>query len=117
MRRSLLHSTIFAVLILSAIPASTHANKSSERSILTPILGNYPDTSLSLSANTAVTPDATPMNTTSINVSTSTDFKGTLEGNPITGVVRVTDAHPVGIFTVTVQAFDGDGRSADVQAG
>jgi hypothetical protein len=64
-----------------------------ERGVLTPVLGNYPDTSLLLSTNTTVTPDAAPTNTTSINVSTSTEFKGTLEGNPITGVVRVTDAH------------------------
>src|SRR6266436_4692018 len=52
-------------------------------------LGNYPDTSVPLSGDTTVTPDATPTNTTSINVSTSTNFKGKLEGYPTTGVVRV----------------------------
>jgi hypothetical protein len=49
--------------------------------VATPILGNYPDTSLALSTDTTVTPDAAPTNTTSINVSTSTDFNGTLEGD------------------------------------
>ena len=49
---------------------------------------------------------------TSINVSTSTNFKGTLEGDPATGVVRVTDAHPAGTYTVTVRAFDSAGASA-----
>ena len=49
---------------------------------VTPALGNYPDKSIVLSANTTVTPDAAPTNATSINVSTSTDFKGKLEGNP-----------------------------------
>ena len=58
--------------------------------VATPILGNYPDTTLALSTDTTVTPDAPPTNTTSINVSTSTDFKGTLAGDPTTGVVRVT---------------------------
>src|SRR5438876_4631624 len=72
----------------------------------TPILGNYPDTSLPLSTNTTITPDAAPSNTTRINVSTSTNFKGKLEGYPATGVVRVTDAHPAGTYTVTVRAFD-----------
>src|SRR5204862_4183555 len=44
--------------------------------------------------------------TTRINVSTSTDFKGKLEGYPTTGVVRVTDPHPAGTYTVTVRAFN-----------
>ena len=63
------------------------------------MLGNYPDTSIPLSTDTTVTPDATPTDTSSINVSTSTDFKGKLEGEPGTGVVRVTDAHPAGTYT------------------
>jgi hypothetical protein len=52
-------------------------------------LGNYPNTTAPLSGNATVTPDAAPSNTASINVSTSTNFKGRLEGNPGTGVVRV----------------------------
>ena len=84
----------------------------SERTVLAPILGNYPNTSVSLSGDTTVTPDAAPTNTTSINVSTSTNFKGKLEGYPGTGVVRVTDAHPAGTYAVTVRAFDSGGASA-----
>jgi hypothetical protein len=76
-----------------------------------PALGNYPDTTLLLSGNTTVAPSSTPANTTSINVSTSTNFKGHLEGDPATGVVRVTNAHPAGItagiYPVTVTAFNG----------
>ena len=75
----------------------------------TPTLGNYPDISIPLSADTTVTPDAPPANTTAINVSTSTNFKGKLEAYPTTGVVRVTDAHPAGTYTVTVKAFNGNG--------
>jgi hypothetical protein len=76
-----------------------------------PTLGNYPDTSLPLSTDTTVTPDAAPTDTARITVSTSTNFKGKLEGNPTTGVVRVTNAHPAGTYTVTVRAFDGAGAS------
>ena len=72
-------------------------------------LGNYPNTAVQLGANATVTPDAAPTNTTSINVSTSTNFKGRLEGNPVNGVVRVTDAHPAGTYPVTVTAFDNGG--------
>ena len=86
-------------------------SESEPRGVLTPVLGNYPDTSLLLSTDTTVTPDMAPTNTTSINVSTSTNFKGTLEGNPTSGVVRVTDAHPAGMYTVTVSAFDSGGAS------
>jgi CSLREA domain-containing protein len=76
---------------------------------LTPLmpLGNYPDKSVQLGANSTVTPDAAPVATNSINVSTSTNFKGKLEGDPTTGVVRITDAHPAGTYTVKVTAFDG----------
>src|SRR5438874_2288906 len=74
-------------------------------------LGNYPDTSVSLSGDTTVTPDATPTNTTSINVSTNTNFKGTFAASPTTGVVTVTDAHPAGAYTVTVTAFGPGGTT------
>ena len=105
----------------SSVSAQTNENafeqelvsSQSERGVLAPVLGNYPDTSLLLSTDTTVTPDMAPTNTTSINVSTSTNFKGTLEGNPTSGVVRVTDAHPAGMYTVTVRAFDGGGASHD----
>jgi CSLREA domain-containing protein len=69
-------------------------------------LGNYPATSVDLSGNTTVPPDAVPTNTTSINVSTSTNFKGKLEGDPATGIVRVTDAHPGGTYPISVTAFN-----------
>ena len=77
-----------------------------------PTLGNYPATSIPLSANTTVTPDAAPTNATRMNVSASTNFKGKLEADPATGVVQVTDAHPAGTYTVTVKAFDNGGGNA-----
>ena len=48
-------------------------------------------------------------NTTGINVSTNSNFNGTFAASPVTGVVRVTDAHPAGTYTVTVRAFNGGG--------
>jgi hypothetical protein len=74
-----------------------------------PTLGNYPNTTVALSAGTTVTPDAAPTGATSINVSTDTNFKGTFAANPATGIVRVTDAHPAGTYTVTVTAFNSVG--------
>jgi hypothetical protein len=109
MKRFPLMIAALAVPILLAIAGSKNSQNTGA---LTPVLGNYPDTSLALSTDTTDTPDASPMNTERINVSTSTDFKGTLEGNPVTGVVRVTDAHPAGAYTVTVRAFDSGGASA-----
>src|SRR5205085_5868419 len=70
-----------------------------------PALGTYSDTSIALSGNATISPSAAPTNTTTINVATSTDFKGTLAGDPATGVVRITDAHPAGTYPVTVTAF------------
>jgi hypothetical protein len=76
-----------------------------------PTLGNYPNTNVPTSGDTIVTPDAAPANASSINVSTDTNFKGTFVAKPGTGVVRITDAHPTGTYTVTVRAFDGVGGS------
>ena len=77
----------------------------------TPMLGNYADTSVNLSGNATIGPSTAPDNTTSITVSTNTNFKGVLIASPTTGVVRVTDAHPVGIYHVTLTAF-GPGGTA-----
>ena len=74
-------------------------------------LGNYPNTSIRLSGDTTVTPDAAPANATSINVSTNSNFKGTFAASPTTGVVTVTDAHPAGTYTVTVTAFGPGGTT------
>ena len=76
-----------------------------------PTLGNYPATSVPLSTNTTVEPDAAPINAASMTVSTSTDFNGTLEGDPTTGGVRVTDAHPAGTYTITVRPFGSNGET------
>jgi hypothetical protein len=86
----------------------TTARPRSSNFIFNTTLGNYADTSVQLGANTLVAPDAAPLDTMSINVSTSTNFKGKLEGDPATGVVRVTNAHPAGTFTLTVKAFDNN---------
>ncbi|MDX6443283.1 MAG: hypothetical protein QOH71_357 [Blastocatellia bacterium] len=77
-------------------------------SVNPPTLAPYTDKSISLSTDTTVAPDGNvaPTNTTSINVSTSTNFKGKLESDPTTGVVRVTDAHPAGAYTITIKAFN-----------
>jgi sirohydrochlorin ferrochelatase len=79
---------------------------------LTPTLGNYPNTTLEVSQNTTVPPDAAPAGATSINVATTSNFKGTFVANPITGVVSVTDAHPAGNYTVMVKAFGADDSAA-----
>ena len=76
-----------------------------------PALGNYAATSVPLGANRSITPDAAPANTTRINVSTSTNFKGTFTADPATGVVRITDAQPAGTYTVTVTAFNSVGAT------
>src|SRR5437773_8893473 len=97
------------MLAMSILTGAT-AN-SRDLNVMAPILGNYPKTSLSLSGDRTITPDSAPTNTTSINVSTSTAFKGKLEGYPATGIVRITDAHPAGTYRVTVRAFDSGGAS------
>jgi hypothetical protein len=80
-------SSLAAIVLFSAVLSITIAQ---------PTPGNYPNTTVPLSGDATVTPDATPAETTSINVSTDTNFKGTFAASPTTGVVTVTDAHPAG---------------------
>jgi FG-GAP-like repeat/FG-GAP repeat len=114
--------SISAVLLALAAPAKTE--NASRRDLngfqlkeraaadFVTALGNYPDTSILLSTDTTVTPDAAPTNTTSINVSTNSNFNGTFAASPTTGVVTVTDAHPAGTYMVTVSAFNGGDQTA-----
>ncbi|MGZ5434409.1 MAG: LamG-like jellyroll fold domain-containing protein [Pyrinomonadaceae bacterium] len=76
-------------------------------------LGNYANTSVTLSDNATITPDSAPANATTVNVSTSTKFNGKLEADPTTGVVRVTNAHPAGIYPATVTAFGAGGSTTE----
>src|SRR5438477_1205396 len=108
--------SIFAILLVIAAPANTKEAPRHDRHWLqlkegADTLGNYPDTSVPFSGDTTVTPDATPTNTTSINVSTNTNFQGTFAASPTTGVVTVTDAHPAGTYAVTVTAFGPGGMT------
>jgi hypothetical protein len=59
--------------------------------------------------NIIAPPVVAPVGAVRINVSTSTNFKGTFAASPTTGVVRITNAHPAGNYLVTVKAFDGGG--------
>ncbi len=80
-----------------------------------PTLGNYANTAVSLSGNTTITPSATPANALSATAATVATFKGKLEVDPTTGVVRVTNAHPANrageFYPVTVTAYNADGTT------
>src|ERR1043166_1509599 len=105
-----------ALLVALAAPTKGRAPENnagrSKSGVSSPIIGHYPDTMIGLSGNTTVMPDSAPVSIASMDVSASTDFKGTLEGDAMTGVVRVTDAHPAGTYTVIVKAFDSGGGSS-----
>ena len=75
---------------------------------ITITLGNYAAATIpNAGGNTIVTPDVAPTSTTYITAYSSTNFKGKLVVNPATGVVTITNAHPAGTYTVTVNAGSG----------
>jgi len=73
------------------------------------LLGTYPSVSVALGGNITVKPGETPTDVTSINVLTSSNFQGNLTADPISGLVRVTNAHPAGAYCVTVKAVSSSG--------
>lgn len=74
----------------------------------TPIIGSYPNAIVGVNGNISVTPVSSPVAATSIRVVSSPAFKGEIEVDPVTGVVRVTNAqpsssnYPGGVFPVLV---------------
>ncbi|MFL6284075.1 MAG: FG-GAP repeat domain-containing protein, partial [Pyrinomonadaceae bacterium] len=119
-RVSLLLSTPLLFLLLAGLAFSlarvaTGAHARGSNLIFNATLGNYTDTTVQLDANTVVKPDAAPLDTTNLTVSTSTNFKGRLEGDPLTGNVRVTNAHPAGTYAVAVRAFSSNTGTTDTK--
>ncbi len=92
--------------------ATTNAIFTLTVNLITPTLGNYPNTTIISGGNTTVTPAAAPVNATSVTAALSTNFKGTLTINPTTGVVSITNANVAGLYSVTVAAVNGSGGTA-----
>jgi hypothetical protein len=72
-------------------------------------LGVYPATGpILVGADATVTPSAPPSDNGSIPAiaATAPGFGGTISANPLTGAVTVSNAGPVGTFTVSVKATD-----------
>ena len=70
-------------------------------------LGNYSDVSLPASGNTLVTPDAAPSSGAIVTVSAANDFDGIVSVDPVSGVVRITNAKNAGVYPISVKACNG----------
>ncbi len=101
-------------------PTATPTNTPTATATPTPgplSLGNYPAAAVDLSGNTTVAPDAGPTGAVSLSVVADTSFYGSLVINPVTGVVRITNAHPGsvlepgGVYTITIRA---DGTKSSI---
>jgi hypothetical protein len=79
---------------------------------IVPALGNYPATTVSLGAQTTVTPDAAPTNATNLIATASSGFNGVFYANPVTGAVNVINAHPAGTYTITVTSIRPAGSAS-----
>ncbi len=93
------------ITVLGSTPTATPTSSNN------PTLGNYSATSVPLSGDTTVIPDAAPTLSTRMIVSASSSFKGKLEADPVTGTVRVTNAHPAGTYGVRITSFESGGAS------
>ncbi len=68
---------------------------------------SYPSTTVKTGHNAIINPVVAPSGLTGITALTNTNFKGMLNVDPVTGIVRVTNAHPAGNYVVTVRSFTG----------
>jgi hypothetical protein len=84
-----------------------------------PTLGGYPNTGpITTGSGTTITPSSPPadkVSVSSVTVTASVGFTGSLSVNPTTGMVTVTDAGPPGAWVITVTATNNCGETATSQ--
>jgi hypothetical protein len=80
-----------------------------------PNVGNYPDTIIALGGSALITPTAAPTDNGTIASVTATatpnNFSGTFTGNTLTGALTITNANPLGGYSITVTITDNCGAS------
>jgi hypothetical protein len=69
---------------------------------VSPVLGNYPASSVTAGSNITVLPDSAPIGVSTLNVSATAGFTGVLIADPSTGAVRITNAKPAGTYTIKI---------------
>lgn len=79
--------------------------------VYTQVLGNYNAVSMNAGGNLVVNPLSPPISISRISVTASPGFSGVLTAVPSTGKVYITDAKPVGVYTVTLKAFNSAGAT------
>jgi len=77
--------------------------------VVFPVLGTYPNTTVTAGRNTTVTPTTAPQYLLSAVAYSTAKLDGILTVNPTTGIVNITDAMPAGTYTVTVKGFGAAG--------
>src|SRR5438128_3386532 len=103
-RRSfLLFGLVLCLIVIGATLAHRFvATTAKAASLTTQSIINF---TVALSGNTLVEPMAAPPNTARMTATTTPDFKGILSADPATGLVRITNAHPAGTFTLNARYF------------
>lgn len=76
------------------------------------ILDNYLPLTMGVGRDTSIFPATAPVNTSKISVIASGNFSGILTGDASSGKVSITDAKPVGAYTISVMAFSSGGSTA-----
>ncbi|WP_041257381.1 FG-GAP-like repeat-containing protein [Fibrella aestuarina] len=94
MLKTVTHSFSLFLLNLIVLPSYLYAQA--------PTLGTYLDATMINGGGAVITPNGAPTRTSRLNVSTTANFRGTLVGDPATGVVQVMNAQPTGVYSVTV---------------
>ncbi|MBP6002580.1 MAG: VCBS repeat-containing protein [Pyrinomonadaceae bacterium] len=98
---------LFSIILITIALAFAIGTKSAG-----PAIGTYPATEVGLGGQTLVTPSGGTIGSLRLVAYSNTNFKGTIEADPVTGVVRVTNAHPVGVYPVTLVSFESGGISS-----
>ena len=98
---------LFAIIVITIALAFAIGTRSAST-----VLPTYAATEVGLGGQVWVIPSGAPVGTLRLVAYSNTNFKGTIEADPVTGVVRVTNAHPTGVFPVTLISYESGGISS-----
>ena len=110
MRKSSILLVVLALCLCASIVPAVYAQK--DGALPPPTLGTYPYTYTFEGRNITVTPSAVPTGAIRFTGKATRHFKGNIEVDPTSGIVRVTNARPAGFHSVTLTATASDGATS-----
>ena len=96
---------LYILIVTDGDGAETRADFSVRKNDGVRSLGNYTNQTVALNGRLTITPSAAPTGEGTLAVTVSPAFQGSIQTNEATGVITITDAKPVGRYSLEIRAY------------